>query len=297
MRILAATAVYGVSLLSVAVFAQTLSLRIDLARTSVFVVRHPMLLARDGYGVTYQFAAPDEQEVTFPRATPQAEFDEIVVVMIGGEINEVRTSKVGEPSSLIIRPGTAGPVAIWDLPLYLPMTPPAPPGQEVQRRFTLATSLFAKGAEALGLKGLKGGEAGAVTLQLGGVEDLLLRSHGAAALYDYTFFALAKENMVEELRAEATAATLTIEVGPGRVRVGHEATAPDGQRITSELIIEGTVWSGSRETRRPGERPMIRDLMRSEAEQLLAEGLRQLREARLHFSIPFGRDLTSYRLP
>jgi len=47
------------------------------------------LLARQGYGVNYSFEAPDAQEVSFHRATPQAEFDTITLEAAAGEITEV----------------------------------------------------------------------------------------------------------------------------------------------------------------------------------------------------------------
>ena len=71
------------------VWAQVVTLRLDLAGTSAFHVRHPTLLARQGYGVNYSFEASDAQEVSFHRATPQAEFDTITLEAAAGEITEV----------------------------------------------------------------------------------------------------------------------------------------------------------------------------------------------------------------
>lgn len=286
----------GILLLAAAVYGQTLSLRVDLAKTSAVSVRHPTLLAAQGYGVHYLFEVPGEQVAAFHRATPQAEFEEIVVETAGGDIDEVRTSKSGEPSALVIRRGSAGLVAFWDLSATEKIPPP-PSEAEVRRRFTHATDLFAAAQLTLGLKDFKGGEAGTLTLQLAGVEDLRLRSRGDAVLYDYTFFAFAQENMVEELKAEESAATLTIEVGSGRVLVRREVTPPDGQRIISEVTIQSNSWEAFEEIRRPGDRPVRRELTRTAAERLLAEGLSQMRIARSYFGIPFGRDLTAYRMP
>jgi len=180
---------------------------------------------------------------------------------------------------------------VWDAP-PTERTLPAPPADaEGRRRFTLATELFAAAQETLGLKDFKGSQTGTVTLQLAGVEDLVLRSKGTDADYEYTFFALVQEGMIEELKVEVSGATFTIEAGPGRLLVHRQSTTADGQRTTSELIIEGNTWQGTQEIRRPGERPTSRSLTRAEAEQVLSEGLGHLRAARSHFGITFGRDL------
>ncbi len=289
-------ALLSVLLLAQSAPGQTLSLRLDLAGTARLVVFHPTLLSGDDYGATYVLDVPAEQTATFVRATPQAEFEQIVVETEHGEIREVRTSKVGEPSALIIRPGTADLTAAWDLPVYISI-PPAPTAAEVRRRFALAAGLFVKAQEALGLKDFKGGETGTIAVNLAGVEDLSLRSRATGAVYDYTFFALGHENMVEELKVEAAAGTWTVEVGPESVTVQQEATTPDGQRVVLELMLTGTAWQGSRTAQRPGERPAAGELARPEAERLLAEGLAHLRDARRHFSITFGRDLAAHRLP
>ncbi len=279
------------------VWAQVVTLRLDLAGTSAFHVRHPTLLARQGYGVNYSFEAPDAQEVSFHRATPQAEFDTITLEAAAGEIIEVRFSKPDERFSMIIHQIAGSLLGVWNAPPTEKTLPAPPVDAEVRRRFALTTELFAAAREALGLKDFRGGQTGTVTLQLGGVEDLVLRSGGADVEYEYTFFALAQDAMVEELKVAVSGATFTVEVGSGRLLVQRQSTTADGQRTIAHLSIEGGSWQGVQEIRRPGERPTSTDLTRAEAEQLLREGLSHLRAARNHFGVTFGRDLAAYRLP
>ena len=278
-------------------FAQAETLRLDLAKLARASISHPALLAADGYGATYTIELPDQQTVVFSRAAPSAEFEELRVEIVRGAITEVRASKTGEPSALVIRPGTAGLAAFWDLPPGTARIPPAPPAAEVHRRFDFATNLLAKAQQFLGLTNFRGGESGTVEVRIAGVEDLSLESRGAEPLYTYAFFALAKENMFEELEAESTAVTLSIGVGPDRVTVRRRTAEAGGAQTIAELNLEGATWQATWETIRPGQRPVVEQLPRSEAERLLADGLQGLRNAREYFGIGFGRDLAGIRLP
>ena len=276
--------------------AQAASLRLDLTKISRVIIYHPMLLSSDGYGVTYIIGVPAEQIATFSRAAPSSEFEEIQVETERGAITEVRTSKLGEPSALVIRLGQSGLVAYWDLPATAKIPPP-PSAAEVRRRFELAATLLAKAQSALSLKDFRGGETGVIEIRLAGVEDLTLDSRGGEPLYTYSFFALAKENMFEEVKAESPTVTLSVGVGADRVIVQRRAKEPDGPEVVLDLSLEGATWQGSRETSRPGEKSVVEDLPRPDAERFLLEGLQNLRSARDYFGIGFGRDLTGFRLP
>ncbi len=278
------------------VLAQVASLRLDLAKVARIIIYHPTLLAADGYGATYIIGVPSEQIATFSRAMPSSEFEQLQIETQHGAIIEVRTSKLDEPSALVIRFGQSGLIAFWDLPATAKIPPP-PPEAEVRRRFDLAATLFAKARSALGLQGFQGGESGTLEIRLAGVEDLTLDSRGGEVLYSYAVFALVKENMFEEIKAESPTVTLSVGVGADRVIVQRRSKEPDGPEIVLDLILEGATWEGSRETSRPGEKPVVEDLPRPDAERLLLEGLQNLRTARDYFGIGFGRDLTGIRLP
>ncbi len=210
-----------------------------------------------------------------------------------GEITEVRMSKAGEPWALVAHIIAGVVVVAWDAP-SAEKVPPAPPAEpEARRRFPTAADLFAKAREAFGLKDFRGTEQGMRTLNLEGVEDLILRSAGPAADYDYTFFGLAREDLVEELEVEVTGAAFLVELGPGGAFVQRRTVAADGRRMTVELVIETGAWQGAEETR-PGGR---RELTRAEAEQFLAEALEYVRAVRSYFGIAFGRDLAPHRIP
>jgi len=278
------------------VSAQVARLRLDLVKVARVIIYHPTLLAQDGYGVAYVIGVPAEQIATFSRATPSSEFEELQITSERGAVIEVRTSKLGEPSALIIRFGQSGLTAYWDLPATAKIPPP-PPEAEVRRRFDLVATLFAKARSALGLQEFQGGESGTLEIRLAGVEDLTLDSRGGEVLYSYAVFALLKENMFEEIKAESPTVTLSVGVGADRVIVQRRAKEPDGPEIVLDLILEGATWQGSRETSRPGEKPVVEDLPRPDAERLLLEGLQNLRSSRDYFGIGFGRDLAGIRLP
>lgn len=269
--------------------------RADLAKLAKVIIYHPTLLQSDGYGVTYIFEAPDQQTATFFSAGTSAEFDEIAVDVDRGDVAEVRTSKTGEPSALIIRHGQTGLVAIWDLSA-MDKIPPSPSDQEVRRRFELGVSLFNKTQDALGLKNFKGGETGTIDIRLDGVEDLTLVSRGAENLFTYTFTDLGQEGMIEDLIAESTSTTITISVSPDRIVVERRDSS-DGRKVVAELTMAGTTWRASRETSEPGGRTAREDLTRADAERLLADGLRELEQARRYLGIPFGRSVSGITLP
>ncbi|MDQ7849177.1 MAG: hypothetical protein QN152_12070 [Armatimonadota bacterium] len=277
--------------------AQLPGLPVDLQVVSGFALRAPRLLPLSGYEVHYSYEAPEQQEASFARAAPQAEFDTITVKAPAGEIDEVRFSRADEPYALIIRPIAGAPVGSWDAPAGGRLVPAPPPEGEVRRRFALAAGLFGQAREALGLKAFRGGPSGTVTLQLRGVEDLLLRSPGPEADYEYRFFGLGQEGMLEDLRAEVPGARYAIEYGPARLAIRRESAAADGTQAVAELAVEGGAWQGSVQIRRPGTGQTTEPMARAAAEQLLAEGLSHLRAARTRVQITFGRDLGAVRLP
>jgi hypothetical protein len=277
--------------------AQMLRLPVDLQVVSAFAVRAPRLLPLSGYEVHYVYEAPEQQEASLVRAAREAEFDTITVNAPGGEIDEVRFSRADEPYALVIRPTAGTPVGSWDAPGAGGLAPAPPAEEEVRRRFALAADLFGRAREALGLKAFRGGRSGTVTLQLDGVDDLLLRSPGAEADYEYWFRGLGQEQMVEDLQVDAAGARYAIEWGPVRLAIRRESTAADGVRMVAELAIEGSTWQGSVEVRRPGRGPVSEPMARVAAEVLLAEGLAHLRTARSRLQITFGRDLGAIRLP
>lgn len=277
--------------------AQVPALLVDLQVVSGFAVRAPGLLPLSGYEVHYSYEAPEQQEASLVRAAREAEFDTITVNAPGGEIDEIRFSRADEPYALVIRPIAGVPVGSWDAPAGSRLAPAPPPEEEVRRRFALAADLFGKARESLGLKGFRGGRSGTVTLQLRGVEDLLLRSLGPEAGYEHRFSGLGQEGMLEDLEVDVAGARYAIEWGPARLVIRRESTTADGVQTVAELAIEGGTWQGSVQIRRPGTGQATEPMARAAAEQLLAEGLAHVRAARSRLRITFGRDVDSVRLP
>lgn len=295
-RVVAASAVAALLVWSSPLRAQLPGLSVDLQVVSGFAVRAPGLLPLSGYEVHYRYEAPDEQEASLVRAAREAEFDTITINAPGGEIDEIRFFRADEPYALVIRPVAGVPFGSWDAPGGR-LAPTPPSQEEVHRRFALAADLFGKAREALGLKDFRGGRSGTVALQLRGVEDLLLRSLGPETDYEYRFYGLGQEGMLEDLRVDAAGARYDIEWGPDRLAIRRESTAADGVQVVAELSIGGGAWQGSVQVRRPGTGQATEQITRVAAEQLLGEGLTHVRAARSRLQITFGRDAGSIRLP
>ena len=266
------------------------ALRLDLTRVASVIVYHPTLLAADGYFVTYRLDVPGEQYVELTRAAQRAEFEVIEVWVDTSGVREVWITKEGDPTALTIFRVAGGVIGSWHL--AGPRTPPVPPEAEVRRRFSVAAELFGKTQQGLGLAGFKGGDAGTITLNLAGAENLFLESRGASVTYDYRLYALNTYDLSEELKAEETSeGELILELGRDRIRVVRQ-TGPAAARVRTELLAEGQGWEADEQS--AGGR---RTLARSEAEVLLRGALEVLSAARQHFGIGFGRDLSTVRLP
>jgi hypothetical protein len=280
----------------VAVAHEALTIRLGATGVTSIALSRAALLKPEGYVVGYAIEPPQQQEfLLWCWACAAAEFVEVRVILIGTEAVEIRSRRPLDPAALIIRPGLAGPTAVWDVDIGRAPVPKAPTAEEVQQRQAAVSVLLSRTQDALGGKGYTGGP---VAMQVRPGAHLALRGFDAPVQYTYVLSALGTPDLTESLAMLRPPQRWDLNVQATFLEVYRATEGADANVIVDLQVGEDGWWQGDVTTITfPGGHMESRKMTREEAAQLLQEALQELRQARHRFGLAFAPDVTKFRVP
>jgi hypothetical protein len=281
-----------------AAIAETLIIRLDSAAFTSVAASQAAVIGPEGYSVAYAFAPPHHQEFTFSCwGCALAEFVEASIALTGTEAMEIRSRRTLDPAPLIITwPERADPLIRWEVPISARHVPALPPPEDIRARRAAVAALLVRAQEALGVRAFTGAPA-PLTLRLREGADLTLEAVGEGADYTYTFQELGRPDMIEIVKVARAEVSWRVEIQAEQLTLQRENRGAEAHVSTILEIGQDGQWEGEVETTTfPGGGRSIRPLERSEAQEFLAESVRELLRIRERLGLTLGRNLTVFRL-